>query len=40
MFVSHTGLRQTVKKLDDLEKYWANATSNFDTSASDLIKSS
>ena len=23
-FVSHTGLQQTLKKLDDLEKYWAN----------------
>ena len=27
-FVSHTGLRQTVEDLDDLEKYWAKATSN------------
>ena len=26
--VGHTGLRQTVEKLDDLEKYWAHATSN------------
>ena len=27
-FVSHTGLWQTLEKLDDLEKYWANATCN------------
>ena len=27
-FVSHTGLWQTLKKLDDLGKYWANATCN------------
>ena len=27
-FVSHTGLWQTLEKLDDLEKYRANATSN------------
>ena len=23
-FVSHTGLQETLKKLDDLEKYWAD----------------
>ena len=27
-FVSYTGLRETLEKLDDLEKYWANATCN------------
>ena len=27
-FVINTDLRQTVEKLDDLEKYWGNATSN------------
>ena len=27
-FVSHTGLWETLEKLDDLEKYWANATCN------------
>ena len=27
-FVSHTGLRQTLEKLDDLQKYWADASCN------------
>ena len=27
-FVSHTDLWQTLEKLYDLEKYWANATCN------------
>ena len=27
-FVIHADLRQTVEKLDDLEKNWANVTSN------------
>ena len=27
--VSDSGLRQTLEYLDDLEKYWTNATSNF-----------
>ena len=27
-FLKYAGLRQTVQKLDDLEKHWAKATSN------------
>ena len=27
-FVSHTSLTETLEKLNDLEKYWANATCN------------
>ena len=27
-FKTHTGLWQTLEKLDELEKYWVNATSN------------